>query len=175
MTSSECRTSKPPRDNCFVKARCALLLSRNSGSLCQRREWAQMTYSAVVFEDDADVARAAQYTRVSERLVEVIQVLEPVEQGHDQCRFADSGADCLNRCIEAIGLGTQNDNVEGACDFVLRDRCDGRAEIAERTFDLETIAHELFAPLRPHEKGHVDACLGQQAAEVSACGAGPKN
>ena len=72
-----------------------------------------MTDSAVVFEDDADVARAAQYTRASERLVEVIEVLEPVEQGHDQRRFADRRADRLNRCIEAIGLGTQNDNVEG--------------------------------------------------------------
>ena len=100
---------------------------------------------------------------------------EAVEQRQHRRTGSDPGADRIDRGIEVVVLGGQQDQIIRAADAIGRRDLDRHLKIAERTVDLEPLFGERRGARGTHQKRHVAARLGQPPAEIPADRAGPEH
>ncbi len=100
---------------------------------------------------------------------------EPVQQRQHRGLRPDARADRLDRGIEVVMLGGQQDDVIEPADPVGRRDLDRHVKIAKRACDREAMLGQRGSARGAHQKRHIASRLGQPPAEIAADRAGPEH
>src|SRR5260221_606500 len=138
-------------------------------------ETVAMLDRAVGQQHRADIGDAAEHALRPERGLEAVEVDETVEQRQYRGIRPDPGTDRVDRRVEVIVFGRQQDEIVGPADPVGGRNLDRQAETAERAVDLEAVFRKRRSTPAAYQKRDVAARLGQPSAEIPADRAGAEH